>query len=103
MTFYGNQHFRFVTPGGKTILINPWVNGNPDWPKDMKLEDIRKVDAIFVSSGHGDDMGNADEIAKQSGRGSSPRPSSVSTSSSPACRRPRSSGAGPADRARLPA
>jgi L-ascorbate metabolism protein UlaG (beta-lactamase superfamily) len=67
MTFYGNQHFRFVTPGGKTILINPWVNGNPDWPKDMKLEDIRKVDAIFVSSGHGDDMGNADEIAKQSG------------------------------------
>jgi len=67
MTFYGNQHFKFVTPGGKTILVNPWVKGNPDWPQDMKLEEIRRVDAIFVSGGHGDDMGNADEIAKQSG------------------------------------
>jgi L-ascorbate metabolism protein UlaG (beta-lactamase superfamily) len=66
MTFYGNQHFKFVTPGGKTILINPWVKGNPDWPQDMKLEELLKVDAIFVSGGHGDDMGNADEIAKQS-------------------------------------
>jgi L-ascorbate metabolism protein UlaG (beta-lactamase superfamily) len=67
MTFYGNQHFKFVTPGGKTILINPWVKGNPDWPQDLKLEELKKVDAIFVSGGHGDDMGNADEIAKQSG------------------------------------
>lgn len=67
MTFYGNQHFKFVTPAGKVVLINPWVRGNPDWPKDMKLEEIKKVDAIFVSGGHGDDMGNADEIAKQSG------------------------------------
>ena len=67
MTFYGNQHFKFVTPGGKVILINPWVKGNPDWPKEMKLEDIKKVDAIFVSGGHADDMGQADEIAKQSG------------------------------------
>lgn len=67
MVFYGNQHFKFTTENGKVILINPWVKGNPDWPKDMKLEDIKKVDAIFVSGGHGDDMGNADEIAKQSG------------------------------------
>lgn len=67
MTFYGNQHFKLVTPGGKVILINPWVKGNPDWPKEMKLEEIRKVDAIFVSGGHPDDMGQADEIAKQSG------------------------------------
>lgn len=67
MTFYGNQHFKFVTPAGKVILINPWVKGNPDWPKEMKLEEIKRVDAIFVSGGHGDDMGNADEIARQSG------------------------------------
>lgn len=67
MTFYRNQHFKFVTPGGKVILINPWVKGNPDWPKDMKLEDIKQVDAIFVSGGHADDMGTADEIAKQTG------------------------------------
>ena len=56
MVFYGNQHFKFTTENGKVILIDPWVKGNPDWPKDMKLEDIKKVDAIFVSGGHGDDM-----------------------------------------------
>ncbi|MFQ5521368.1 MAG: MBL fold metallo-hydrolase, partial [Candidatus Methylomirabilia bacterium] len=67
MTFYGNQHFKFVSVDGKVILVNPWVKRNPDWPKAMKLEDIKRVDAIFVSGGHGDDMGQADEIAKQSG------------------------------------
>ena len=51
MTFYGNQHFKFVTTGGKVILINPWVKGNPDWPKDMKLlgqmvEDIAYNNAV---------------------------------------------------------
>jgi hypothetical protein len=50
MTFYGNQHFKFVTPGGKTILINPWVKGNPDWPQDMKLEELRKIDAITTGT-----------------------------------------------------
>lgn len=54
MTFYGNQHFKFVTPGGKIILIDPWVKGNPDWPQDLRLEELKKVDAIFVSVGHGD-------------------------------------------------
>ena len=32
MTFYGNQHFRLVSPGGKVILINPWIKGNADAP-----------------------------------------------------------------------
>ena len=57
MSFQGNQHFRFVSTEGKVILINPWIKGNQD--ATVTLDDFKKgdVDAILVTSGHGDDMG----------------------------------------------
>ncbi len=66
-TFYGNQHFRFVSTEGKVILINPWIKGNAD--ATVKVEDFKKgdVDAILVTAGHGDDMGQAAEIAARTG------------------------------------
>ena len=66
-TFYGNQHFRFVSTEGKVILINPWIKGNAD--ATVKVDDFKKgdVDAILVTSGHGDDMGQAAEIAARTG------------------------------------
>ncbi len=67
MTFYGNQHFKFVSDEGKVILINPWVKGNKDAP--MTLESYKKgdVDLILATGGHGDDQGNAVEIAARTG------------------------------------
>jgi len=67
MTFYGNQYFRFVSDEGKVILINPWVRGNKDAP--MSVESFKKgdVDLILTTSGHGDDQGNAVEIAARTG------------------------------------
>ena len=67
MTFYGNQHFKFVSDEGKVILINPWVKGNKDAP--MTLDSYKKgdVDLILATSGHGDDQGNAVEIAAKTG------------------------------------
>ncbi|MCZ6466867.1 MAG: MBL fold metallo-hydrolase [Alphaproteobacteria bacterium] len=67
MTFYGNQHFKFVSDEGKVILINPWVKGNKDAP--MTLDSYKKgdVDLILATSGHGDDLGNAVEIAARTG------------------------------------
>ncbi|MFB3135727.1 MAG: MBL fold metallo-hydrolase [Rhodospirillales bacterium] len=67
MTFYGNQHFKFVSDEGKVILINPWVKGNKDAP--MTLDSYKKgdVDLILATSGHGDDQGNAVEIAARTG------------------------------------
>ncbi len=66
-TFYGNGHFRFVSTEGKVILINPWIKGNAD--ATVKVDDFKKgdVDAILVTSGHGDDMGQAAEIAARTG------------------------------------
>ena len=67
MTFYGNQHFRFVSNEGKVILINPWVKGNKD--AGMTVESFKKgsVDLILTTAGHGDDQGQAVEIAARTG------------------------------------
>ena len=40
LTWLGHATFRFETPGGKTILVNPWVMGNPMCPP--KEKDIKK-------------------------------------------------------------
>ena len=67
MTFYGNQHFRFVSTTGKVILINPWIKGNKD--ASISIDDYKRtgVDLILPTSGHGDDQGNASEIAAKTG------------------------------------
>ena len=67
MTFYGNQHFRFVSTTGKVILINPWIKGNKD--ASISIDDYKRtgVDLILPTSGHGDDQGNSSEIAAKTG------------------------------------
>lgn len=65
--FYGNQHFRFVSPGGKVILINPWIKGNKDAGIDIDFYKDGEVDLILVTGGHSDDQGNSVEIAANTG------------------------------------
>ena len=67
MSFHGNQHFRFVSNDGKVILINPWVKGNKD--AGMSVDSFKKgsIDRILTTSGHGDDQGQAVEIAAKTG------------------------------------
>ncbi len=67
MTFYGNQFFRLVSDDGKVILINPWIKGNKDVPFDIDFFKKGEVDLILATSGHGDDQGNAVEIAAKTG------------------------------------
>ncbi len=67
MQFYGNQHFRLKSPGGKVILINPWIKGNKDAPFGVDHYKKGEVDLILVTSGHGDDQGQAVEIAANTG------------------------------------
>ncbi|MEE8188386.1 MAG: MBL fold metallo-hydrolase, partial [Kiloniellales bacterium] len=67
MTFYGNQHFRFVSPGGTVVLINPWIKGNKDAGIGIDFYKKGEVDLILPTSGHGDDQGNAVEIAARTG------------------------------------
>ena len=67
MSWYGNQHFRFVSPGGKVVLINPWVKGNKDAPFGVDHFKKGDVDLILPTAGHGDDQGQSVEIAARTG------------------------------------
>ena len=67
LTWYGQSAYRIVTPGGKILLIDPWIRNpkNPNAEKD--LADLKKVDVIFLSHGHGDHVGDSVEIGKKTG------------------------------------
>jgi L-ascorbate metabolism protein UlaG (beta-lactamase superfamily) len=63
LTWLGHATFRVETPGGKTILIDPWVMGNPMCPE--KEKNVKKVDVLLCTHGHFDHIGDAVEIAKK--------------------------------------
>lgn len=57
-------HAGFLLEGEAKILIDPFITGNPVC--DTGLEDI-KPDLILVTHGHGDHLGDAVQIAKNTG------------------------------------
>lgn len=68
--WFGHAAFSITTPGGKVLLIDPWLK-NPSNPeaKDGKdpLASVSKVDYILLTHGHRDHVGDAVEIAKKTG------------------------------------
>jgi L-ascorbate metabolism protein UlaG (beta-lactamase superfamily) len=68
--WFGHAAFSITTPGGKVLLIDPWLRNpmNPE-AKDGKdpLASISKVDYILLTHGHRDHVGDAVEIAKKTG------------------------------------
>ncbi|MGA7908821.1 MAG: MBL fold metallo-hydrolase, partial [Candidatus Sulfotelmatobacter sp.] len=63
LTWLGHATFRLETPGGKIIIIDPWIMGNPMCPELEKK--VKKVDVLLCTHGHGDHIGDAVEIVKQ--------------------------------------
>lgn len=55
ITWLGHATFLLETPGGKKILIDPWLAGNPSCPEAFHEID---VDAILITHGHGDHIGD---------------------------------------------
>lgn len=64
ITWLGHGTFTFTTPAGKNILLDPWVQGNPACPDDMKQ--LGKLDAVMITHGHFDHIGDALTIASES-------------------------------------
>jgi len=63
LTWLGHATFRVETPGGKTVLVDPWVMGNPMCPESEKK--VKKVDVMLCTHGHFDHIGDAVAIGKQ--------------------------------------
>lgn len=61
----GHASFVLSTPGGKTIVIDPWIEDNPLCP--IKLDDIKQAHLVLVTHDHFDHSGNAVDIAKKTG------------------------------------
>lgn len=51
----GHAACQITTAGGRVILIDPWITGNPCCP--IKKDDIGKIDAILVTHDHFDHLG----------------------------------------------
>ena len=64
--WFGQAGFKIKTPGGKTIVIDPWLTGGPKTPAPYKtdISAIGKVDLLLVTHAHVDHIGDAPAIAK---------------------------------------
>jgi L-ascorbate metabolism protein UlaG (beta-lactamase superfamily) len=66
LLWLGQAAFRITTPGGKVIVIDPWLTGNPKCPPEYKnLDKIGKMDIILVTHAHGDHLGDGPDLAKK--------------------------------------
>jgi len=63
LTWLGHSTFKLRTRGAKTLLIDPWVEGNPACPRDQKTLDA--IDVMAITHGHGDHMADAVTLAKK--------------------------------------
>ena len=60
----GQAATRITTPGGKVIVIDPWLQTNPKTPAGFKkLEALGKVDLILVTHAHYDHFADAPALA----------------------------------------
>lgn len=64
VTWLGHSAFRFDSPGGKVLLVDPWLD-NPLAPAGAR--DVEVADIILVTHGHADHIGNTVEIARRTG------------------------------------
>lgn len=63
LTWLGHGAFHIITPKGTSILVDPWVMGNPACPEDKKKFD--KIDVMLCTHAHFDHIGDAVELAKK--------------------------------------
>lgn len=62
ITWLGHGTFQLALPGGETLLLDPWTDGNPLYPKGFEIE---RIDTMLISHGHFDHIHDAVPLAKK--------------------------------------
>lgn len=57
ITWFGHATYVVRTPGGRRIMLDPWIQGNPACPESLKT--VGKLDDILITHGHFDHIGDA--------------------------------------------
>jgi len=64
ISWLGHSGFE-IELADKILFIDPWLTGNP--LAAMRASDVKKADIVCVTHDHGDHLGDAIEICKQTG------------------------------------
>ena len=65
ITYLGHATFMIVTPGGEQIVIDPFLEDNPQTPEDFKQ--IGELDTILITHGHFDHFADVIPLAQETG------------------------------------
>lgn len=65
LDYWGHSTFHLVTETGRVILVDPFIEGNPQCP--VKINQVGHTDIIMVTHGAFDHMGEAVELALSTG------------------------------------
>jgi L-ascorbate metabolism protein UlaG (beta-lactamase superfamily) len=60
ITWLGHGTFQFRLPSGQVVLMDPWTDGNPAYPKGHSID---RVDTICITHGHFDHIHDAVPLA----------------------------------------
>lgn len=67
LTWYGHAAYK-VEIDGASILIDPFLTGNPKFPNDLTVDSVAEgVTHILLTHGHDDHVGDAFDIATKNG------------------------------------
>lgn len=68
LQWFGQSAVKITTPGGKVLVIDPFITKNPKTPKELKdLAKLGKVDLILITHGHFDHTADMPALAKMTG------------------------------------
>ena len=65
ITWLGHSTFLLRTPGGRRLLLDPWLDGNPACPEHLRKPPA--ADLILVTHGHADHTDDLARCARSSG------------------------------------
>ena len=64
-TWFGHATFLLRTPGGRKVLLDPWIATNPSCPDSAKK--VGPVYLMLITHGHFDHTADAVSVGRESG------------------------------------